>query len=91
MVPFLLAAGALNYPRHKFLLALTFGRAIRYTVLALLGAIYGRHILRLIRGYEEPVLWSFIAFLVLSTLWGVGYYFWRKRHRSLHREERKAA
>ncbi len=91
MVPFVLAAGTLNYPRHKFLLALTLGRAIRYTVLALLASIYGRHILRFIRRYEQPVLWSFIALLVLSTLWAVGYHLWRKRHSHLPERERKAA
>lgn len=91
MVPFVLAAGALNYPRHKFLLALSLGRAIRYTVLALLASLYGRHILRFIRQYEQPVLWSFVALLLLSSLWGVGYYFWRKRQSHLRGQESKAA
>jgi len=78
MVPFVLAAGAAKYPCKKFLLALTLGRAIRYTVIALLTSIYGRQILRFIRHYQQPVLWSFIALVVLSALWAVGYYFWRR-------------
>jgi membrane protein YqaA with SNARE-associated domain len=91
MVPFVLAAGALNYSRRKFLLAITAGRAIRYTALALLASIYGRHILRLIRGYEQPVMWSFVALLMLSMLWALGYYFWKKRHSHLPEQERKVA
>jgi len=91
MVPFVLAAGAANYSRNKFLLALALGRSIRYTALTLLASIYGRHILRFIREYRQPVLWSFIALVVLASLWGAGYYFWRKRHSSSDRQESKAA
>src|SRR5271170_7322158 len=42
IVPFLLAAGAMQYSPKKFLAALTLGRGIRYTILASLGARYGR-------------------------------------------------
>src|SRR5271170_754568 len=45
-VPFLLAAGAMQYSRKKFLAALTLGRAVRYSIAAGLGFLYGRHILR---------------------------------------------
>jgi membrane protein YqaA with SNARE-associated domain len=45
MVPFLFAAGAMQYPVRKFLAALTTGRLIRYTALAFLAQKYGRHIL----------------------------------------------
>src|SRR5271170_7946874 len=47
MVPFLVAAGALQYSLKKFLAALTLGRIVRYTILAFLAARYGRHIVRL--------------------------------------------
>src|ERR1700674_427204 len=40
-VPFLLAAGAMQYPRKKFLAALTVGRGIRYTIAAGFGFHYG--------------------------------------------------
>jgi len=46
-VPFVIAAGAMQYSRTKFLIALTIGRLIRYTLLAFLGATYGRLILSL--------------------------------------------
>lgn len=48
MTPFVITAGALQYPTRKFLLAMTIGRTIRYTAFALLAAHYGRHILRLL-------------------------------------------
>lgn len=54
MVPFVLAAGAMQYPVKKFLFALTLGRSVRYTVLAFLAARYGRHVLRLIAGLAHP-------------------------------------
>ncbi|SRR5579871_75465 len=46
MVPFVLAAGAMDYPVGRFLIALTVGRLARYTILGLLAERYGRHILR---------------------------------------------
>ena len=45
MVPFVLAAGAMQYPLNKFLAALSLGRIIRYTALAFLAAHFGRTIL----------------------------------------------
>lgn len=47
LVPFLIAAGAMQYSMTKFLVALTAGRLIRYTILAFLGAMDGRQILSL--------------------------------------------
>ncbi|HTC94601.1 MAG TPA: VTT domain-containing protein [Terriglobales bacterium] len=91
MVPFVLAAGAANYSPKKFLLALTLGRAIRYSVMALLASIYGRHILRLLREYRQPMLWSFITLVVVASLGVAGYYFWRKRTSHGDRQESKAA
>lgn len=52
-VPFLLAAGAMQYSRVKFLGALTLGRGVRYSVAAYLGALYGRHVLRFFSRYDK--------------------------------------
>jgi membrane protein YqaA with SNARE-associated domain len=54
MVPFVIAAGATQYPTQKFLVALTVARAIRYTLLALLAARYGRLIIRFITHPAHP-------------------------------------
>jgi len=54
-VPFLIAAGALQYSREKFLGALTLGRLVRYSIVAGLGALYGTHIVRFFSRYDKPV------------------------------------
>jgi membrane protein YqaA with SNARE-associated domain len=56
MVPFVLAAGVMQYSLRKFLAALTFGRLIRYMVLAYLGARYGRSMLKFITRHAHPGL-----------------------------------
>lgn len=56
LVLFLFVAGAMQYSVKKFLLALMLGRIVRYSILAGLGARYGRHVLTLIVKYEHPVL-----------------------------------
>lgn len=56
MVPFLLAAGAAQYPRKKFLTALALGRGVRYVTLAFLSAIYGRRIIRAVFQHGRIVL-----------------------------------
>jgi membrane protein YqaA with SNARE-associated domain len=43
-VPFVVAAGAMQYSLTRFLTALAVGRAVRYSLLAWLGVTYGRHI-----------------------------------------------
>src|SRR6266853_4256586 len=45
-VPFLLAAGAMQYSRQKFLAALSLGRALHYTIVPALGALYETHTVR---------------------------------------------
>ena len=65
MVPFLIAAGATQYPRNKFLAALFLGRTVRYTVLAFLAALYGRQILTLISRHTHAIVWTVVALVVL--------------------------
>ncbi len=54
--PFLLAAGALEYPAGKFLTALAAGRGLRYMVLSYFGARYGDFILAAIRRYHDQII-----------------------------------
>lgn len=56
MVPFLLAAGAAQYPRKRFLAALAIGRGVRYVALSFLAAFYGRRIIRVIFQHGRIVL-----------------------------------
>ena len=87
-VPFLLAAGAMHYPRRNFLAALVLGRGVRYLVLAYLGSIYGGQILRWFGRYYHPLLYALIALAVIGGLAGL-YFWWRSRHRSKHRRGAK--
>jgi len=56
MVPFLVAAGTMQYSVKKFLVALTLGRIVRYSLLAYLAAHYGHQVLTVITQHGHPVL-----------------------------------
>jgi membrane protein YqaA with SNARE-associated domain len=76
IVPVLIAAGALRYPRNKFLVALALGRSVRYVLLAYLGHIYGRQILHWLGQYYQPLLYILIGVAVIASL--VAFYYWRR-------------
>lgn len=75
----LLAAGAMQYPTKKFLGALAAGRGARYTILAFLGAHYGRGFTKLFSQYYMPTLLLLIAFSLGAALYGLWEYKRRKR------------
>jgi membrane protein YqaA with SNARE-associated domain len=68
MVPFLIAAGALQYSLKKFLAALTLGRIVRYTLLAFLAARYGRHVGRFLFEHGHPIILGLIGVIAMGTL-----------------------
>jgi membrane protein YqaA with SNARE-associated domain len=79
--PFLLAAGVLEYPRRKFLIAVGLARAIRYSLLAFLGSHYSVHILGFFRRYYMPLLWLLVAIAVAAV---VAFLIWKwKRPRRI--------
>lgn len=82
--PFLLAAGALQYSRSKFLAALSIGRGIRYTLLAFFAERYGRQILRWTVEYREPILFAGIAAAVVTTFYALLRYKRSKRPSHSH-------
>jgi membrane protein YqaA with SNARE-associated domain len=67
MVPFLFAAGAMQYPARKFLAALTLGRISRYMILAYFAERYGRQITGFIAEYAHPVLVAVITLLAATA------------------------
>jgi len=79
-VPFLLAAGALQYSPKKFLGALTLGRGIRYSIAAGLGFLYGRHILRFFSQYYAPALAILIGIAVLGSVLSLIQYLRTKKN-----------
>jgi membrane protein YqaA with SNARE-associated domain len=68
IVPFLLAAGVMQYPVKKFLAALALGRAVRYTILAYLAARYGRDVIAFVAQHERPVVWGVAGLLIAAAL-----------------------
>jgi|HubBroStandDraft_4_1064222.scaffolds.fasta_scaffold07511_5 membrane protein YqaA with SNARE-associated domain len=79
-LPFLLAAGAMQYSRKKFLAALALGRGARYFLEAYFGFHYGRHILRFFSEYYKPALAILIGLAVIGTaLTLVEYLRYRKK------------
>jgi len=77
MVPFLLAAGAMQYPARKFLAALTLGRTSRYLILAYFAARHGRQIIAFIAEHGHPVIVGVIVGLTVTA--AVVFYFRRGR------------
>lgn len=67
-VPFLLAAGAMQYSVKKFLAAMTLGRIVRYMILAYLAGRYGRKMLPLLLHQAHPVLVAVIGLIVAVVL-----------------------
>jgi membrane protein YqaA with SNARE-associated domain len=73
-LPFLLAAGAMQYPRKKFLAALTLGRGVRYSIVAGLGYLYGRSILNFFDQYYKPALATLIGLAVIGGILSIIQY-----------------
>lgn len=80
MSPFLLAAGALDYPTKKFFAALAAGRAIRYAIVALLAKTYGKQIIVFLDSYKWWVLGIFLSMVAVSAIAGVVA--WRRGNKS---------
>ncbi|MGB9196083.1 MAG: VTT domain-containing protein [Terriglobales bacterium] len=74
ITPMLLAAGAMQYPTRKFLAALAVGRGVRFTILACLGAHYGRDIVSLFARYYWPILIGLVIFSALGGVLGLLQY-----------------
>ena len=91
MAPLLVAAGAMHYPRKKFVLSLSLGRAIRFLGVAYLGHVYGKSILGWLSQYYHPLLYTLIG---LGSLGGIGalvYFKWYRPKRQREERERGEA
>ena len=71
MVPFLIAAGALQYSRKKFLGSLALGRGIRFFIVAFLGHVYGRTITSFFSRYYKPASFTLVGLAVLGGIWAL--------------------
>jgi len=90
IVPVLLTAGALQYPRRNFLIALTLGRGVRFFIEAWLGHRYGTHILAFFQMYYKPLLYGFIGLAVAGGLGAFLYYLhWKRTHKGGQNQTRR--
>ena len=91
LVPVLLAAGALQYPKKKFVGALALGRGVRYMVIAGLGSLYGRAIVKLFSRYYKPALLILIGLAVIGGIISLIEYFRSRRASAPAVPHRRAA
>jgi membrane protein YqaA with SNARE-associated domain len=81
LVPFVIAAGAAQYSTQKFLTALTLGRVVRYSALALLAVHYGRRIISYVTHRGHPYLYVTLGTIIVIGLIGAIFFaVWKKRH-----------
>jgi membrane protein YqaA with SNARE-associated domain len=82
LVPVLMAAGVMQYPRKNFLLSLSLGRAVRFFLIAYLGKLYGTAIVGWLARYYKPFLYVLIALGVVGGIAAFVYFKWyRPKHR----------
>jgi membrane protein YqaA with SNARE-associated domain len=77
--PFVLAAGALNMSRQKFMITFTSSRLVRHATAAALGVLYGKPVLHFWNLFSRRwgttilvVLWTGILLSVGVALWQLG-------------------
>ncbi len=58
----------MQYSRLKFLTAMTIGRSVRYTILAYLGATYGRHMLSHFSRHAYATLFIGLGVVVAAVI-----------------------
>jgi membrane protein YqaA with SNARE-associated domain len=75
--PFVLAAGALNMSRNKFMATFTISRAIRHAVAAWLGIHYGRAVIRMWNGISAKYGTPILIVLWVGILVSCSYAFWK--------------
>jgi membrane protein YqaA with SNARE-associated domain len=78
LLPFVLAAGALQYSQYKFTAAIAVGRTARYTILAFLAARYGRGILKYLTSDGHVIVVMGVV-LLLAAIGVTCFLFSRKR------------
>ncbi|MGA8740251.1 MAG: VTT domain-containing protein [Terracidiphilus sp.] len=75
LLPFALASGALGVSRNRFLIVYGTARTLRYSLIAWLGVVYGRHVIQIWSGtlqrWSAPLLWVFGGLLVAGVCYGI--------------------
>lgn len=75
LLPFALASGALGVSRRRFLVVYGAARTLRYSLIAWLGVVYGRHAIRMWSGtlqkWSTPLICAFAGLLIAGTCFGI--------------------
>ena len=83
LTPFLLAAGALGVSRRRFLVAFNAARAVRYSLIAWAGVVYGRKVVawwtKNLAAWSSVIVWTFVTLLVGAICFGIWQYRRQKR------------
>lgn len=74
--PVLITAGVMQYPKDKFLAALTAGRLLRFSIAAGLGRIYGRQIVNVFEVHYHFMLNLLIGIAVATAIGATLYFVW---------------
>lgn len=84
LLPFLLAAGALEVPKRRFLIAFTAARTVRYGLVAWLAVIYGHRMVhwwnQYLARYSTAISWTIFGLFAAAITWGV--WKWKKGGRA---------
>ncbi|HYH00459.1 MAG TPA: VTT domain-containing protein [Terriglobales bacterium] len=91
IVPFLMAAGALQYPLKNFVAALGLGRAVRFFAVAYVGHRYGKHIISFFGQYYLPMLYFAITVGVLAGIGALLYWKWYLPRKKARQQDATAA
>jgi membrane protein YqaA with SNARE-associated domain len=80
IVPFIATAAIMEYPRRRFIAVMGLGRAIRFTIVALVVRHYGRGIFGFFSKYYKPAFWTLLILAVVGGTAALIYYFrWKKK------------
>jgi len=75
LLPFALASGALGVSRRRFLVVYGAARTLRYSLIAWLGVVYGRHAIHMWSGtlqkWSTPLICVFVSMLVAGICFGI--------------------
>jgi membrane protein YqaA with SNARE-associated domain len=69
---FFAAAGASNYPIARFFAIVSVGRAVRYSAIAIVADLYGRHFIRVLRHPAQYWGWSLLFAAMVCSLIAAG-------------------
>jgi len=75
LMPFLLGSGALGVSRNRFLIVYGAARTLRYSLIAWVGATYGRHAIHLwlktLQRWSTPLIFVFAGLIVIGVCLGI--------------------